>query len=112
MSGGVDIDAAFETVIAREQATVNSILSQVAPVRPLLRTLSQLPFFAAFGGAISARQELLATCSEWAQYAVDEAVISSFANKVGVVFGAYVHSRGVRTPRASQRGALAGMHSV
>ena len=83
-----DIDAAFEALISREQASVASMQRAMPPLRPSLRSLSQLPFFAAFGAAIAARQQLVAACGDWVQYAVDDKVASSLADKIGIVFGA------------------------
>jgi hypothetical protein len=88
MAESVDIDAAFESLVGREQAAIAAIQQQLPALRPGLSKLAATPFFAAFGAAISARQELVVSAGEWVQYAVDENVMGALAEKIGNVFGA------------------------
>ena len=84
----VDIDAAFETFVARERAAVAGVSAQLAAVRPALRALAGTACFPAFGAALAARQEFLVQTQEWVAYAVDDNVLTALADRVGLVFDA------------------------
>lgn len=84
----VDIDAAFETLVARERESLAQITAQLAPARPALKALASTPFFPAFSAALAARQEFLVQVSSWVEYAVDANVLTAIADRIGVVMDA------------------------
>ena len=88
MAAPPDIDAAFEALVAREQASTRAIQGALGTLRGGLAKLSHTPFYPAFYAAVSARQEFIAQAADWVQYAVDENVMGALAEKIGIVFGA------------------------
>lgn len=89
MAEQVDIDAAFETLVNREQAAVGAIQQELGILRKTLMNLKGTTWFTAFGSAIAARQEFVVSAAEWVQYAVDENVMGALAEKIGGVFGKF-----------------------